>query len=435
MHPENALAMGCARVALVGSCLISACHPGASTSAPSVDAGPAGHDAGAHDAGTHDAGTHDGGARDGGGACVCSGPRPLVANVVCADGSIGGPVCTSDSAGGCSWQIRNCPLDAGVADAGPVACQPSECGDSTQCPPAESCDEIPTTGPCVTKRCCPALGCNPMCPDGVMKDAKGCGTCQCVSAASCQLDSDCPALGVCNPCTNAGGACADRKCVGGACQWVCPSCGTVSCGSDEVCCDHCASRCRSKSYAGPDACPDEVNPNRACADAGAGCAQSGQSCSSTPCCSGLQCCSGQPFPPGTAQCRGGPGCPISDRNMKADIVPVKPEHVLQGLLALPIAHWHYKSDTPEVQHIGPMAQDFKATFGVGVDDKHIFQIDADGVSFAAIQALDHKLEALAAGQRALQQENRKLHAELRRLRAQEPGQPSGGIERRAPAAK
>ena len=39
-----------------------------------------------------------------------------------------------------------------------------------------------------------------------------------------------------------------------------------------------------------------------------------------------------------------------------------------------------------------MAQDFHAAFGVGLDDKHIATVDADGVALAAIQGLNQKLE-------------------------------------------
>ena len=34
-----------------------------------------------------------------------------------------------------------------------------------------------------------------------------------------------------------------------------------------------------------------------------------------------------------------------------------------------------------------MAQDFRAAFGLGMDEKHIATIDEDGVALAAIQAL------------------------------------------------
>ena len=55
-----------------------------------------------------------------------------------------------------------------------------------------------------------------------------------------------------------------------------------------------------------------------------------------------------------------------------------------------------------------MAQDFAAAFNVGASDKFIFQVDADGVSLAAIQALDAKVDALEA-------ENAQLRATLREL--------------------
>lgn len=116
---------------------------------------------------------------------------------------------------------------------------------------------------------------------------------------------------------------------------------------------------------------------------------------------------------GQAYCYG--GCPRSDWHVKAGFTPIEPDAVLDAVASLPISKWHYKSEPPEVQHIGPMAQDFKASFGVGADDKHIFQIDADGVSFAAIQALAHRLEALTASQQALEQENAALRAQLQRL--------------------
>ena len=49
--------------------------------------------------------------------------------------------------------------------------------------------------------------------------------------------------------------------------------------------------------------------------------------------------------------------------------------------------WNYKSQDPSIRHVGPMAQDFYAAFGVGEDEKHITTIDADGVALAAIQGL------------------------------------------------
>ena len=103
-------------------------------------------------------------------------------------------------------------------------------------------------------------------------------------------------------------------------------------------------------------------------------------------------------------------CPISDLNLKRDLASVDPDTILKQLSTLPIATWRYKTEGPEQRHIGPMAQDFMATFHVGSSDTSILQVDADGVALAAIQALHARLERL-------EQENQALKLELERLRA------------------
>ena len=45
----------------------------------------------------------------------------------------------------------------------------------------------------------------------------------------------------------------------------------------------------------------------------------------------------------------------------------------------------------DVPHIGPVAQDFKAAFYPGRDDKSITTLEFDGVALAAIQGLNQKL--------------------------------------------
>jgi hypothetical protein len=77
----------------------------------------------------------------------------------------------------------------------------------------------------------------------------------------------------------------------------------------------------------------------------------------------------------------------SDRNAKRDFRPVDQLDVLKRLSRLPVTTWRYKSENGHVRHMGPTAQDFKAAFGLGTDDKHIGSIDEDGVNTAAIQAL------------------------------------------------
>ncbi len=92
-----------------------------------------------------------------------------------------------------------------------------------------------------------------------------------------------------------------------------------------------------------------------------------------------------------------------------------PEAVLAKVAALPISAWNYKADR-ESRHVGPMAQDFKAAFDLGTDDRHIATVDADGVALAAIQGLNRKVEvqALEVGSRDARIE--RLEAELAELR-------------------
>ena len=85
--------------------------------------------------------------------------------------------------------------------------------------------------------------------------------------------------------------------------------------------------------------------------------------------------------------------PKSDRALKEGLAPVDPRQVLARVVALPMATWSYKGET--VRHLGPMAQDFSAAFGLGADDRHIHVIDASGVALTAIQGLHALVRAQA----------------------------------------
>ncbi len=90
----------------------------------------------------------------------------------------------------------------------------------------------------------------------------------------------------------------------------------------------------------------------------------------------------------------------SDRNAKTNFRSVDARAVLERIAALPVTRWNYKSDASSEQHIGPMAQDFHAAFGLsGSDDKHISAVDAQGVALTAIKGLNAKLETEKASLR------------------------------------
>jgi hypothetical protein len=82
----------------------------------------------------------------------------------------------------------------------------------------------------------------------------------------------------------------------------------------------------------------------------------------------------------------------SDRASKQSFSKVNPLKILERVVSLPISTWAYKSDAG-TRHIGPTAQDFKATFGLGGGGKSIATVDADGIALAAIQGLHQKLIA------------------------------------------
>ncbi len=91
---------------------------------------------------------------------------------------------------------------------------------------------------------------------------------------------------------------------------------------------------------------------------------------------------------------------LSDRRLKTAIAAIDPVAILERLLATPITTWSYRAQGNEVRHIGPMAQDFAAAFGLGENDTTISTVDADGVALAAIQGLHAKLESENAELRA-----------------------------------
>lgn len=77
-------------------------------------------------------------------------------------------------------------------------------------------------------------------------------------------------------------------------------------------------------------------------------------------------------------------------------VPVGANEVLERLAALPVSVWTYRFDHDSVRHLGPMAQDFADTFGLGSSERTIAVVDANGVCMAGIQALYRRLVAVEA---------------------------------------
>ena len=121
---------------------------------------------------------------------------------------------------------------------------------------------------------------------------------------------------------------------------------------------------------------------------------------------------GNPTAGVTLTAGGGSWSSISDRNAKANFAALDGRDVLARLAQIPIQTWNYKSQDPSIRHIGPMAQDFYAAFGVGHDDKHISTVDADGVALAAIQGLYQLVQEKDAQIASLRGQNDDLEGRL-----------------------
>jgi hypothetical protein len=115
--------------------------------------------------------------------------------------------------------------------------------------------------------------------------------------------------------------------------------------------------------------------------------------------------------------------PTSDRNLKENFAPVDGQEILEKLAALDMSSWNYLEDGAGVRHLGPIAQDFAAAFGLGDTDRAIHTVDGMGVGLAAAQALysiclaqAEQITALAAAV-----------AELRETIAVRRGQEAGSL--------
>ncbi len=111
---------------------------------------------------------------------------------------------------------------------------------------------------------------------------------------------------------------------------------------------------------------------------------------------------------------GGAWACTSSKDVKRDFSDIDRQAILERVVTLPVQTWRYKNEAPDIRHMGTFAQEFHTAFGLGMDDKSITLMDAEGVELAAIQGLNAKLERNNA---QLENENADLRARLDRLEA------------------
>jgi len=82
---------------------------------------------------------------------------------------------------------------------------------------------------------------------------------------------------------------------------------------------------------------------------------------------------------------------------------------------LKIQNWKLKDEKGNIRHVGPVAQDFHAAFGLGSDDLSIHTGDADGIALVAIQALAERVDMLQQQNAELQRQNAMLQIQMSRV--------------------
>ena len=193
--------------------------------------------------------------------------------------------------------------------------------------------------------------------------------------------------------------------------------------NDPMNCGTCGMRCEGVT----NLCSGGTCVAPTCSLMAGGCAASDFCCGGACCKTGQLCCQadgpisgGSPtcFTPTSDQKTCAQGCAplcVSDRNQKKNIAPVDAAAILDKVSHLPISSWTYLKEPAEVRHLGPMAQDFRAAFGLGDDDRTYYAVDAQGVALAAIKALNEQAAAQEERIEKLERENQSLARRLREV--------------------
>lgn len=78
---------------------------------------------------------------------------------------------------------------------------------------------------------------------------------------------------------------------------------------------------------------------------------------------------------------------------------------LRAILELPVNRWQYRDDLGRGWHVGPMAEDWSAVFGLG-DEEFVYPADEAGVLMLAVKALVRRVAQLEGRVRELESTGR-----------------------------
>jgi len=83
---------------------------------------------------------------------------------------------------------------------------------------------------------------------------------------------------------------------------------------------------------------------------------------------------------------------LSSRSAKENFSPANGAMLLAKLEKLPILNWNYIGAPSDDRHVGPVAEDFHAAFGLGRDDHVVAPTDMAGIALASVKALQEQVK-------------------------------------------
>jgi hypothetical protein len=83
---------------------------------------------------------------------------------------------------------------------------------------------------------------------------------------------------------------------------------------------------------------------------------------------------------------------LSSRSAKENFRTTDGQLLLAKLEQMPIDSWNYRGAPTKERHVGPVAEDFHAAFGLGRSERYIAPTDMAGVALASVKALQQEIK-------------------------------------------
>jgi hypothetical protein len=103
---------------------------------------------------------------------------------------------------------------------------------------------------------------------------------------------------------------------------------------------------------------------------------------------------------------------LSSRFAKENFQDTNGRVLLAKLEQMPISSWNYRGAPAQERHLGPVAEDFHAAFGLGASERFVSVTDEAGVALASVKALQQEIKQRDERIEALEQRLQALEARL-----------------------